>query len=177
MMSRQIDYEEFEKIIVPLAVKIGYMPGATSLKAKDDFISDLYKACRNPLHSWAAQSAMFDKWATLNLDFKYLVESVIALICNYVRVGEFESQGASRAKLVCYKPLPECPDGAYVSVQDLLNGFKSSGSIGVVVPRLDCPKNFLDGGGLCRCALIPALELPENMSWLREILEPESKKP
>lgn len=176
-MRSQISFEEFEQVIVPLASKIGYMPEALAPAIQNDFISDLYAACQNPGHTWAAQSAMFDGWATLNLDFKYLVESVIALMRNYRRVGELESQGISRAKLICYKPLPECPDGTLVAVMDLVSGFKSSGSIGVVVPRLDCPRNSLDGGGLCCCSLLPSIELPENMLWLKEILEPESRKP
>ncbi|MDP2141981.1 MAG: hypothetical protein Q8L20_14335 [Gammaproteobacteria bacterium] len=177
MIRSQISLEEFEQIVVPLASKIGYMPEALPPAIQIDFISDLYTACQNPRHSWAAQSAMFDGWAALNLDFKYLVESVLALMYNYRRVVELESQGVSRAKLICYKPLPECPDGTLVAVTDLLNGFKSSGSIGVVVPQLDCPRNSLDGGGLCCCALLPTIEFPEDMLWLKEILEPESRKP
>ena len=166
-----MDFEEFQQVIVPLALKIGYMPETLSPEIQRNFTADLYNASRKAEHSWEAQSFMFDTWGTLNLDFKYLVESVIALMKNYEHIQEWESQGVSRVKLVCYKPLPQCPDGEYVPLKDVSNGFKSSGSSGVVVPRLDCPRNILDGGGLCGCTLIPASEIPETISWIREILE------
>ncbi len=177
VMTSQISFEEFEQVIVPLASKIGFLPEELRPEIQNDFISDLYAACQNPRHMWAAQSAIFDGWATLSIDFKYLVESVLQLMCNYKLVRELEFQGVSRAKLICYKPLPECPDGTLVAVADLVNGFKSSGSIGLVVPRLDCARNSFDGEGLCCCSLLPSIELPENMLWLTEILELEPRKP
>lgn len=172
-----MQFHEFEKHILPLALKIGYMPEVLPLDIKDEFLVDLFQSCENPAHSWEAQSYMFDRWAILNLDFKYLVESVILLIKSYEYMNELKSQGVSKVKIICYKALPSCPNNKIEPLQELIDGFHSCGSTGFVVPRLDCPRNFVDGGGLCNCRVIPAFDLPDSMSWAKEIFESIPKKP
>ena len=172
-----MNLEQFKKIIIPLALKIGYMPEIHPQEKGDAFVSDLFNSCINPKHFWEAQSYMFDNWGTLNLDFKYLVESVIALIKNYKNIIELDSQGKKRAKIICYKALPDCPNNQYVLIKDLLDGFNSAGELGIVVPRLDCPKNFQDGGDLCSGRILEVLELPTDLAWMQEILDPDSKNP
>lgn len=170
-------FEEFQRITLPLARKLGCLPEDLSPAIRDEFVADLYEACRNPPHARAARSALFDKWSTLNLDFGCLAESVIAIVRNYAQVKEFEVQGVSLAKLICYKALPECPHGNYVSVADLLVGFNTSGSMGVVVPCLDCPRNAPERGDVCSGRLLPSREFPKNMAWLKAILESEQGMP
>lgn len=179
-IMKQINYAEFISYIAPLAIKIGYLPSVLPNAISHEFMKDLYDCCLNPRHEWEAQSTMFSKWGLLNLDFKYLVSSVINLMRNYEHIFDINEKNIKFVRASCYKPISNCPNEKIFSVQDLLNGFRNPESNSPVIPKIECAKNRFDGGGMCTCFFIEEIEIkpgqdPAFSAWLKNLLRPSQK--
>ena len=166
------DYNNFLKYIVPLAIRFGYLPSKFPDGVSQKFMQDLYNCCLKPHTEWEAKSIMFEKWGVLNLDFTYLVSSVIKLMHNYERLIALNEKKVRFVKASCYQPITNSPNDEIFLVQDMLKGFTNPESNYPIIPKIECAKNNTDGGGLCTCYFIEEFEPspgddPDFSDWLR----------